>query len=556
MMVLLISPAKGLEKEPLLLSSLKFKIQNITTMREAANTSVLVIDDEEMVRDNIEEILLPRKNSPESESVDLAASILFDAPVKPVLAPRTSNIPNFTVHKASNGMEGLELVKKSVKEGRPYAVIFLDMRMPGWDGMETAEQIRKYDSKAEIIFVTAFSDRSIDDIIARAGQNVGYHCKPYASEEITQLATKAVADYNKLRNLEKLIEAISSISLDEQHLNSLLRNILDQLASYVETDMALLGKLHANNEYEKIFSIGSIEEKINVDELIARLRAAPVSDEEVMQLDDVVFAKLDNYTIFAVLKKQEKLKTEKLYLLKLFVLNAAKAIHNAELQEKLMQKEKLSAVGKAVSMMMHDLRSPIKNIKVLTDMMRAEFPQNEYLDMIDECGVQASEIFEDFLDFIKETPVKKLPVSIDKIMEEGIKLAEARNTNGQVAIHKNIPANLVVAGDESKLKRTIMNLVNNAIDALLDHKIIHPRIDISADTGKQVNRLLITIRDNGLGIPNDIIKTLFDPFVTKQKANGTGLGLAIVKQYVTAHGGEIKVENDDGAVFTISLPMQ
>ncbi len=89
-------------------------------------------------------------------------------------------------------MEGLELVKKSVAAGSPYAVIFLDMRMPGWDGMETAEQIRKFDTKAEIIFVTAFSDNSIDDIVAKAGQNVGYHCKPYASEEITQLATKAV----------------------------------------------------------------------------------------------------------------------------------------------------------------------------------------------------------------------------------------------------------------------------------------------------------------------------------------------------------------------------
>ena len=81
-------------------------------MRETANTSVLVIDDEEMVRDNIEEILLPRKNSAESDSVDQAASILFDSPSKELLAPRTSNIPNFTVHKASNGMEGLELVKK------------------------------------------------------------------------------------------------------------------------------------------------------------------------------------------------------------------------------------------------------------------------------------------------------------------------------------------------------------------------------------------------------------------------------------------------------------
>ncbi len=88
-------------------------------MKDTANTSVLVIDDEEMVRDNIEEILTPRKISPESETVDLAASILFDTIVQPVIAPRTSNIPNFKVDKAANGMEGLELVKKAVAKGDP-----------------------------------------------------------------------------------------------------------------------------------------------------------------------------------------------------------------------------------------------------------------------------------------------------------------------------------------------------------------------------------------------------------------------------------------------------
>ena len=524
-------------------------------MREAANTAVLVIDDEEMVRNNIEEILVPRKNN-SSPDIGMAASILFDSPAATakLVKKRTSNIPNFIVHKASNGMEGLDMVRKAVNEGTPYAVIFLDMRMPGWDGMETAERIRKYDTKAEIIFVTAFSDSSIDDIVARAGQNVGYHCKPYASEEITQLATKAVTDYNKLRNLEQLIEAISSITVDEQQLNSLLRNILDQLVTYVETDMALLGKLHDNQEYEKLFSIGSIEEKLNLEQLIAKIKGAQIEDGLVVQLDDIIVARLDNYSIFAVLKKHEQLKTEKLYLLKLFILNAAKAIRNAELREKLLQKEKLSAVGKAVSMMMHDLRSPIKNIKVLTDMMRADYPENEWLDMIDECGVQASEIFEDFLDFIKETPVKKSPVGIDKTISEGIKLAEARSGGGQVTIHTEIAPNLAVAGDESKLKRSVMNLVNNAIDALLDSKTPDPQINISAKMIAETKQVLITIHDNGPGIPSEIMKTLFDPFVTIQKSNGTGLGLAIVKQYITAHGGEIKAGNDKGAVFTISLP--
>ncbi|MDB5154867.1 MAG: response regulator, partial [Mucilaginibacter sp.] len=321
------------------------------------NTSVLVIDDEEMVRDNIEDILIPRGQSEEQENIDSAFDVLFGSP-KPMLLTRTKCIPVFTVDKASNGMEGVKKVKKAIENGRPYAVIFLDMRMPGWNGLETAVEIRKYDAKAEIIFVTAYSDRSIDEIVEQAGQNVGYHCKPYAPEEIIQLATKAVTDYNKLRNLEKLIESISSIGLSKNQLNSLLKNILEQLAGSLDTDMALIGKLDKDLNYEKILSIGAIEEKVNLDELTARVRNIKMEKDEVKQLDELVLARLENYYVFAILQKQEKLKTEKMYLLTLFVQNAAQAIRNAELQEKLIQKEKLSAVGQVIGMVMHDLRTP------------------------------------------------------------------------------------------------------------------------------------------------------------------------------------------------------
>ena len=101
-----------------------------------------------------------------------------------------------------------------------------------------------------------------------------------------------------------------------------------------------------------------------------------------------------------------------------------------------------------------------------------------------------------------------------------------------------------------------MNVVNNAVDALLDNKVSEPRIDIEAAADKDGKNVVILIRDNGPGIPADISKTLFEPFITNHKANGTGLGLAIVKQYIIAHGGDIKVENNNGAVFTISLPRQ
>ncbi|WP_198174769.1 hybrid sensor histidine kinase/response regulator [Spirosoma arboris] len=523
-------------------------------MNDITNTAVLVIDDEELVRNNIEEILVPQKSAPEDEQMRLAASLLFDDP-QPLLAPRTSNIPNFTVDKAANGMEGLEMIKRAVAAGRPYAVIFLDMRMPGWDGLETAIHIRKYDKKAEIIFVTAYSDRSLDEVITQAGQNVGYHCKPYAAEEIIQLATKAIADYHKLRNLEELIADVSSISLKGHQLTHLLQNIFQQLTMHLQTDMALLGKLHEDFTYEKLFSIGTVEESVNLERLTALVKSAATSNEDVVQVEELVLTRLDEYTLFAVLNKPEQIKTEKLYLLKLYVQNAAKAIRNAELHEELLQKEKLSAIGQAMSMILHDLRAPLNNIKMMTMMLRQENIQSEWLDLIDECGLQATHLFTDFLDFIKGASIEKKVVDVSELIESSLQLVIGQSNRESIVIQKDIPNKLMLWGDENKLRRVFINLLGNAVEILEAYKIVGPKIVITAWEEIQQGQIVLTISDNGPGIPNDILKTLFNPFVTRQKQNGTGLGLAIVKQYINAHGGAISVANEPGAVFNITLPM-
>jgi two-component system NtrC family sensor kinase len=523
--------------------------------QETMNTRVLIIDDEEIVRDNMEEILVPPILQ-QNGKVANASNILFgddEEAIGIMRVVKNSHIPVFTVDKAVNGMDGLEKIKLSIAENNPYAVIFLDMRMPGWDGLETALHIREVDMKAEIIIVTAFSDRSIEEIVTKAGQNVGYHCKPYASEEILQLATKAVNDYSKLRNLEKLIELISNINLSETHLNSLLQNILDQLAMYIGSDTALMGKLLKNNAYQKLFSIGSSEKEVNIQKITEIISSSKFNRQEVEQIGEVVFVKLDGYTIFAAVGDDIHLKTEKLYLLKLFVQNAAKAIKNNELNGELLLKEKLSAVGKALSMLMHDLRTPIKNIPLLTANIREEGFTSDWLDMIDTCGAQASNIFDDFMDFLRDAPLDLHQVAVDQLIQDCLVLIDSGVVNKEISLLENIEPGLFVMGDAGKLRRAIMNLINNAMDSLKEHKVQNPAIIITVK--KEGKNVLIIIKDNGVGIPDQIIGTLFDAFITSGKSNGTGLGLAIVKQYITAHRGTIEASNDNGAQFVIRLPL-
>ncbi|MCR9155167.1 MAG: ATP-binding protein [Bacteroidetes bacterium] len=519
---------------------------------EKINSRVLIIDDEEMVRDNIEEILQPASKHRNSK-VDDALDLLFDESTAEAPVVENSQFPDFRVDKAQNGKVGVDKVQTAVENADPYSVIFLDMRMPGWDGLETAKRIRKIDGKVEIIIVTAYSDHSIDQIVKEAGKNVGYHVKPYNAEEILQLATKAVNDYNKLRNLEDLIATTGKITIGENQMNSLLQNIFDQLARYIGTENAVMGMLKEEDSLEILYEVGSFEESLNQDSLLKMIRTARHNSEAIIQDDNVVLALLQEYPVFALLRPNETLKTEKIYLLQLFIQNATQAIQNAHLQEELLQKEKLSAAGNALGMLMHDLRTPINNIPQITDLLRADGANEELLKLLDQSSKQASEILEDFLDFVRETPIKKEKVLLDELFEMAIKLTNDRRDLSTINFDINSKNGTYLKGDPSKIKRLIMNILSNAGDALLDHKVANPTISIRCD--HDGNFHLIRIKDNGPGIPKRILDNLFQPFTTEGKSEGTGLGLTIVKQYVDAHGGNIHAYNDGGAIFEIRLPL-
>lgn len=521
--------------------------------KEEFNVRVLIIDDEEMVRDNIEEILVPQSPATNLD-LDAAADLLFgESQALSAQDKGRKNFPDFKVDKAVNGEQGLEMIKAAVAQEEPYAVIFLDMRMPGWDGLETAKRIRQVDRLAEIIIVTAYSDHSIDRIVAEAGRNVGYHVKPYNSDEILQLATKAVNDYNKLRNLEDLIATTGKISLQKNQLQSLLRNVFDQLARYIGTQNAMMGMLREDGKLENLFVVGSFEGRLQDEDLLQFLEEAKRKHNPIYQKENLVIAFLENYPVFALLEPDQELKTEKIYLLQLFIQNATQAIRNAQLQESLMQREKLTAAGEALGMLMHDLRTPIFNIPQIANLLRADGANAEYLDLLEDSSRQAVNILEDFMDFVQARPIKFQAVGLEEVVKDATKMAHNRREFGAVQVNLDLPPSLELSGDPSKLKRILMNLMANAVDVLLEKEIPEPRIDIS---GTVVEGMLkLTVRDNGPGIPQRILPELFKPFVTANKKDGTGLGLSIVKQFVEAHGGTIEVENNPGAVFQLTLPL-
>ena len=94
-------------------------------------------------------------------------------------------------------------------------------------------------------------------------------------------------------------------------------------------------------------------------------------------------------------------------------------------------------------MLMHDLRSPINNISALTDILREEGVKSQVVDMIDSCGEQATEIFDDFLDYIKETPLKLQKTPVDTLIKSGVSMAEGRRGFEDIQIIQEVQPDLI-----------------------------------------------------------------------------------------------------------------
>jgi signal transduction histidine kinase len=426
--------------------------------------------------------------------------------------------------------------------------------MPGWDGLTTCVEIRKLDPKAQISFITAFTDRSIDEIIKQAGGDVGYLSKPFIPEEILQLATKSLYDWARLTNLEKLLEIIGEIGLGATQLKTLLTNILHQIADYIGTDYSVLGKFE-NDSFEEVSSMGTGKHRIRIDLLSEKIDIQSVND--IKYIEGVLICPLEQYCILAVPSEPELFNQEKIYLLRLFVENAVRAIKNSELSEQLIKQEKLSAVGQAISMVMHDIRSPIAQLMGIAELIKLDpgnAEENETLaNFILDATQNASDIIADVMDFTKNASIKKTEVNLNNWLKDVIITLKRNEEIGHVQINMIGFEDVDLGIDVKKMDRVLINLVKNACEALIENKTEVPKIDLICE---EVNdHITIKIKDNGPGIPEDIKAKLFEAFVTKNKEHGTGLGLAIVKQIIDAHKGYIQINQPSvGAELEIGLP--
>jgi PAS domain S-box-containing protein len=234
-----------------------------------------------------------------------------------------------------------------------------------------------------------------------------------------------------------------------------------------------------------------------------------------------------------------------------------------ELRRRLGQSEKLAALGQFVAGIAHELNNPLQGVLGHLELLRATgaLPRKlrREVQTIYREADRAAKIVRNLLAFSGSRRLVRRAVSINAVLQKVMAIRASACRAGEIEVVRHYDAKLPrVQSDPLLLHQVFLNIVMNAEHAIAEGGR-GGRIEITTADTPSGNRVMVSVRDTGDGIPADVVSRIFEPFyTTKEVGKGSGLGLAITYGIVQEHGGEIVAANhpDGGAVFTIELPVQ
>lgn len=258
--------------------------------------------------------------------------------------------------------------------------------------------------------------------------------------------------------------------------------------------------------------------------------------------------------------RSEEFSEEDRALLLLIAANASTAIRLQMARESREREERLTTIGRLLSGVIHDMKTPLTVISGYVQMMQAADKRElreEYAELALKQFEHIGAMQRDILEFARgerNTLVRK--VYLAKFFGDVREQLQTELARGGVELEIELKDRGTARFDEGKILRVVHNLARNAAEAMVDKggkfKI---RVSRQKKTRRSDEALVITFSDTGPGIPKDIEHRLFQSFVTSGKRGGTGLGLAITKRIAEEHDGTISVKSTSrGATFTLRLP--
>ena len=226
----------------------------------------------------------------------------------------------------------------------------------------------------------------------------------------------------------------------------------------------------------------------------------------------------------------------------------------ARLGDRLFHAQKLSALGELTSGVAHEIKNPLNAMVLHAELLRESIGEGDdgrHVEVIEREIRRLEQVVDGFLKFTRPEVLKLGPVRLESVIDEVLGLLAGVVNLGRVEIHRRFAGDLPpILGDADLLRQLFLNLALNACEAMPEGG--HLDIEGARSDGE---RIAITFRDDGCGIPAEVLPKVFKLFCTT-KVKGSGVGLSVVYRIVHLHGGEIGVDSHEGkgTAFRVLLP--
>ena len=488
------------------------------------------------------------------------------------------NSPSYNLVQASSGTEALRCLLN-----QDFAVILLDVQMPGMDGFETATLIRSRDRSRStpIIFITAFSSNDTHVFKGYSLGAVDYLFKPLKPEILTSKVQVFVELFQKTVEVKQQATQLAAVNTELSKSEERFRTLCacSPLGIYVAD---VEGRCtYINPRCQAICGLTLEESLVEVwqrevhpedrDRVVADWLAWIKESQEYSNefrlagSETVRWIHVQSSPMFSDLGKlighvgtvrditdRKQAEEERGRLIR-------EQVARQEAERANQMKDEFLAI------LSHELRTPLNAILGWSRLLRVKKFDEETIDKaletIERNAKSQSQLIEDILDVSRilrgKLNLNKHPIRLESVIELAIDslqpLAEEKSIVLELTSSPNVGE---VIGDFDRLQQIVWNLLSNAIKFTQEEGKVEVRLESVGDEAQ------IQIIDNGIGIEPDFLPYVFDRFrqadsSTTRSYGGLGLGLAIVRHLVEQHGGKVDAENNpgEGAKFTVALPL-
>ena len=475
----------------------------------------------------------------------------------------------YTTERARDGAEALELLRR-----RPYDLLLLDIKMPRLDGLQVLDAMQDLLHEIAVVMMTAHGSEEIAVEAMKRGA-IDYIAKPFSTDSLLKAVARAL-ELSRIRKENLLLQR--QLDDEREKMAVVLRNIPELLLA---VDAG--GRVMTVNERAE--ALLGLDSDAMVGQQIAAVLPADIPPERLPTTTVLQTAEPCLDTAYNLLAAGRVIP----------VLSSATPLFDKEGQlvgcvEIIRDISALKALEQEkadfVSMLSHDLKSPITSIVGSLDLVRegrlgpVNEEQQEYLESAIESCAEMVEMIDTLLDIHKfdagkmvlairkEDPGPTLQRTISRFRA----IARRYHLEFTAAIGDDLPE---VAFDRNKVTRAINNLLSNAAKFTPEGGAVEVGAEVvdGADAFRAAipaglyppgeplatgRFLAVTVRDSGIGIPSEALGSIFDRFVQAKnrkqgKTRGTGLGLAFCRKVMDAHHGYIWAESEEGKGSTFYL---